>query len=268
MKKYLFNFLLTILASAVSYAQETLPSITVKNINERIIVSWRNEYKIPVATINIQRSFDSLKNYKTIGSVLNPMNVENGYADANPPYNKMYYRVFIGFEGGTYLISSAFRPVKEDQNGGYVPIVRYSWQLGSDTAKEFTLPAPGSISPVTGVRPSVQSPPAVVPAPAKEAAIPYPSQRIFTARDNNVVIYLPDAKSKKYNAIFFDDANNQLFELTKLEDEYLIIEKVNFVHAGWFYFELYENQKLLEKNKFYVAKDEKKPDSNKRQGNK
>ena len=71
-------------SASVSYklpAQDTLPKFSVKNAGGgRIIISWLNTYQL-VKQINIQRSFDSVKNYKTILSVPDPMNKENGYAD-------------------------------------------------------------------------------------------------------------------------------------------------------------------------------------------
>jgi len=85
--------------------------------------------------------------------------------------------------------------------------------------------------------------------------ITYPSRRIFTSKDNNIVMYLPDAEIKRYTVKFFDENETPVFELNKLHDSYLIIEKVNFVHAGWFHFEIYESGKLIEKNKFFIAKD-------------
>jgi hypothetical protein len=99
--------------------------------------------------------------------------------------------------------------------------------------------------------------------PAFQPAIPppvkintyVPSVRIYTARDNNVVIHLADANAKDYSAVFFDDAGKKIFDLTNLKEEYLIIEKVNFGKAGWFSFELYESGRLVEKNKFLVPKD-------------
>ena len=100
---------------ASMYGQNVLPNITVKNLNGKIVVSWLNEYKKPIQNILIQRSFDSLKNYATIGTVLNPQNTENGYPDVNPPYKKMYYRISIFFEGGDYVIGPASRPIKELQ---------------------------------------------------------------------------------------------------------------------------------------------------------
>jgi predicted nuclease of predicted toxin-antitoxin system len=47
---------------------------------------------------------------------LNPLNNENGYMDARPPYNRMYYRVLISFDGGTYEIGKSSRPVLESDD--------------------------------------------------------------------------------------------------------------------------------------------------------
>ncbi len=241
MKKISLLLLITCCFAAPLFAQEILPGITVKNLSGKIIVSWKNEYKQPVTTINIQRSYDSLKNYTTIGSVLNPQNQENGYADANPPYNKMYYRVFIAFEGGSYIISTPVRPLK-DTAAANIAVTRFPWE--KDPKADSTVAAP--------VNPSIN----------------FPSKWIYTAKDNNVVLYLPGAASKKYTATFFDELENKLFELTNLKEEYLIIEKVNFIRSGWYRFELFESGQVVEKNKFFIPKDGKITNGpEKRQGN-
>ena len=230
--KYLLIIIFCLVKAINSFAQDTLPGITVKNYNGKIIVSWQNDYKMPVSNILIQRSYDSLKNYTTIGSVLNPQNRENGYADANPPYTKMYYRVSVSFDGGAYVITRPERPVKErEEDNGYGEAkdkYRYPWQ----------------------VNPSADS-----GTVALSNGITYPSQRIFTAKDNNIVIHLPDAPLKKYTAKFFDENDSLIFELNKINEDYLIIEKVNFVHAGWFHFEIYESGDLIEKNRFQIMHD-------------
>lgn len=250
MKRYLL-FCFFVIAAMQSRAQSILPDITVKNIGGKIIVSWRNEYTLPISTLNIQRSYDSLKNYSTIGSVLSPQSLENGYSDANPPYNKMYYRVFIVFEGGSYIISKPVRPVKDlpvtvvqtasGKDSIITPVERYPWQVNPLLDSNIVLP------------------PSTTPGIPAKPLITYPSRRIFTARDNSVVIHLPDAPTKKYIAKFFDENDRQIFELNKLPEEYLIIEKVNFVRSGWYHFEIYESGELVEKNKFFVPKDSKKP---------
>ena len=183
------------------FAQDALPDVTLKNSNGKIIIKWRNEYPATIKTINIQRSYDSLKNFITIGEVPSPQRTENEYTDAKPPYNNMYYRIFIAFAGGSYAFSKVARPGK----------------------------------------------------PVLDNITSYPSSYIYTGKENNIIVLLPLAETKKYLVKFFDDNNKLLFEVNKLRDTKLIIEKVNFMHAGWFYFELYENGKLLEKNKFNIS---------------
>lgn len=247
-----FSFLLVILLSffaVTAAAQDTLPNITVKNLNGQIIVSWVNNYKAPVSAINIQRSYDSLKNYTTIGSVLNPQNIENGYADATPPYNKMYYRVFISFEGGSYLFTKVVRPVKEKPAEPVVEDTLHPFLVKDNWAVQGTI---NNSKPKTiGIQPK----PALPPINPNTEIITYPSRRIFTAKDNNIVIYLPEAEIKKYQVKFFDENDIPLFEMNKITESYLILERVNFIHAGWFHFEVYENGKLVEKNKFQIAKE-------------
>ncbi|MGC4104554.1 hypothetical protein [Ferruginibacter sp.] len=246
----LFFNLLAASLKAQDTLPNTLPNITVKNINGQIIVSWINNYKLPVSTINIQRSYDSLHNYSTVGSVLNPQSTENGYADIKPPYNKMYYRVFIAFEGGTYAFSKSGRPVKVVQETVNVPDTSFPFLItGRDKS------AIQSISDSRQKDPKNIQPKTQVPVIINSEIITYPSRRIFTAKDNNVIISLPDAESKRYTVKFFDENELPLFELNKIHESFLIIEKVNFVHAGWFHFEVYESGKLMEKNKFFISKD-------------
>jgi hypothetical protein len=245
-------------------AQETLPNITVKNQNGIIIVSWRNEYPLPVKTINIQRSFDSLKNYSTIGSVLNPQNRENGFADVKPPYNKMYYRVFISFDGGAYQFSEPVRPVKD------IPTESVTGPVIDSAAHVILLARDSAAIAVNNNHPRNDrnkiEPKTTLPVVPTSPIITYPSRRIYTGKDNNIIINLPEAATKKYQVKFFDENENPLFDINKIPDNYLIIEKVNFIRSGWYYFELYENGKIIEKNKFFVPKDGKQVPSKTEQG--
>ncbi len=283
MKKNTFLILFfTLLAFQRLSAQKVLPEITVKDFNGKIIVSWQNAYTVPVTNISIQRSYDSTKNFSSIGSVLNPQNMENGFADDNPPYNKMYYRVFIGFEGGSYLFSSIERPVKI-QPAKIIPEKIIPEYIDTDVS-EIPVPAEPDKNKIERIVDSnivvSHFPLEIRPLgdsikfrrPNKDSLIiknvteiiTYPSQRIYTGRENNIVIHLKNAAIKKYSAKFFDGEDNLLFELTKLREEYLILEKVNFMHSGWFHFELYETGKLIEKNKFFIGKDVKINNDNKR----
>jgi hypothetical protein len=215
------TFFFVILIIAKSFAQDTLPRINVKNISNRIVISWKVTYGAKINTINIQRSADSLRNFTTIGSVLDPMNRENGFVDNKAPNPNMFYRVFVAFEGGSYIFTQSYRPVK-------------------DTA--VALP-PGM---------QMTELPKVIPPPPAGFV---PSKFIYTGKENNIIIELHDAGSSKYSIKFFDEKNYLVFEIHKVTEPYLIIEKVNFLHAGWFYFMLYDNGILKEKNQFYIPKE-------------
>ena len=239
MKLLLAAFLL--IGGRSAFAQDTLPVFKVVDADGKIIVSWKNNYSLPIASLSIQRSFDSLKNYTTIGSVLNPNIVENGFSDNQAPYNKMYYRIFVGFEGGTYVITQPKRPVKlpplpqNPEDSVALTLKRFPWQADP-------------LLDSSGIRPGT------VIIPGKKE-ISYPSKRIFTNNSQLVVIHLPDAVIKNYRALFFDEKGKKIFELTKLREEYLILEKMYFMKSGWFNFELYENGELVEKNKILILKD-------------
>ncbi|MFN0083370.1 MAG: hypothetical protein ACKVOM_12730 [Ferruginibacter sp.] len=231
-KPFLVLFSFICFANLLFAQERPLPFIQVKNLNNKIIVSWVNDYNKPITALNVQRSYDSLKNYTTIGSVLSPQSRENGFADVNFPYNKMYYRVFVSFEGGSYLITASSRPVKDLFTGETASGEKYPWLFSEKDS-------------------------GIVYPPSKPG-ITYPSSTIFSAKDNNIIIHLKNTDTKKYSVKFFDETEKFLFELTKLKEEYLIIEKVNFVHTGWFRFELYENGRLIENNKFQIVKNVKK----------
>jgi hypothetical protein len=214
MQKFLIFFLLLFLSQQL-FSQDTLPNITVSNINDHILVSWTNPYST-LTTINIQRSFDSTRNFTTIGSVLDVNNKKNGFIDSKPLSLTMFYRIFLSFEGGTYLFTKSSRPVKDTAKA--LPDFK---EFQQSTVNTWFVP----------------------------------SKLVYTGKDNNVIIALPDAGKKKYSIKFFEENGAFIFELNKITEPYLTLEKVNFMHSGIFDFEIFENGVLIEKHKVYVPKD-------------
>lgn len=212
------------------HAQDTLPSISVKNNNGRIIISWKNSYGANISNINIQRSLDSTKRFTTIGSVLNPMNRENGFVDNKFPGGKVFYRVFVAFEGGNYLFSPSSQPILD--TGKSVPTLVLKEEM-EDVKPELKHEAGKPAIPLLFV----------------------PSKLVYTGKDNNVIISLSNAASRKFSIRFFDDKDQPLFELPSIREPYLILDKVNFLRSGWFHYHLYDNEILMEKYKFYIPKD-------------
>lgn len=242
MKKYFLLLLAIIIVSVYKLsAQDTLPKFSVKNAgNNRIIVSWTNNYHL-VKQISIQRSSDSLKNYKTILTVPDPMNKENGYADTKAVTDNMFYRLFIVLDGSMFIFSNSKRPIID------------SLQMAD--AEQKKLVDPFSIE-VNRPMKNIDSVLGTNGLNSKNKPnIFVPSMYVYTARDGNIHLNLPDADSKKYSVKFYDENDNFLFEIKNLKDQSLIVDKTNFYHAGWFKFELFSDEKLKEKHKFYIGKE-------------
>ncbi len=243
MKNFLFSFFLLVIFSCSAAAQNTLPDFSVKSTGGKIIVSWKNAYNAKVANLNIQRSYDSIRNFTTIGTVINPESEENGYFDANPPYNNMYYRLFISFEGGSFLFSQSKTPLKD------LPFTIVKTVDGRDSIVQTQ---PTELMPWQ-INPLLDSNLTVVPVPGVAPR----SQRIFMGKED-VVLDLPYATTKKYIVKFYDENNKMIFQLNNLKEQYLILDKVNFVRSGNYSFEIYEDGILIEKNFVIIPKDSKK----------
>jgi len=208
------------------FAQDTLPDFSVKNYNGKIVVSWKNNYGAHISNMNIQRSADSLRNFTTIATVLNPLNKENGVVDNKAPNANMFYRIFVAFEGGNYIFTKSHRPV-------------------IDTFK------PLAVMTLPIIEPGTETPKEIK---AKPNVYVY-GRFIYTGKDNNVIINLPDATRRRYAIKFFDDKGKPLFEIKKIPETYLILDKANFMHGGWFNYELYHDDTLQEKYRLFIPKE-------------
>lgn len=244
-RKFILAFTVMLAFIAGAHAQKKLPDFDVTCSSGRVIISWKNEYEKAPTTVNIQRSFDSIRNFTTIGTTLNPEAKENGYLDAAPPYDAMYYRMFITFEGGAYVITNSKKAIDTGNSPKYY--VEYNWQKNHSIKPvagniEFAKPELPTVSPGITITPKANVP-------------QFPSRYIFTTKVNSVSISVPLVGDKKYSAKFFDEAMQPIFEIKRLSEEFLILDKVNFPKSGWYYFELYENGILIEKNKFLIPKD-------------
>lgn len=222
----LLLFVLGCCATLSVSAQDTLPRFSVSNVGgNRIIIGWVNTLG-PMRQISIQRSFDSLKNYKTILSVADPNAAQNGFVDTKATTDHMYYRLFYVLGNGTYYFTTAKQPRLDT----------------AQAAMAGTRPGTAPAKPVIKDSAIIKNPGFV------------PSFYVYTNNAGDVFINLPDADKKKYNLKFFDDANNLLFNIKEIKETGLTLDKTNFYHAGWFWFELYNEDKLVERHKFYVAR--------------
>ena len=85
-------------------------------------------------------------------------------------------------------------------------------------------------------------------SPAEERI---PSRYVRKEKNGDLVIVVPVVR-EKYKIRFFDDRDQFLFEIKQIRDSLLIVEKVNFRHAGLFQYELFKDNALVERNRFII----------------
>ena len=233
MKSIGILFLSILLFTVQSRGQDTLPSFSVVNQSGKIIVSWVNPFD-SLVQISVQRSPDSLRGYKTIMTIPDANSVTNGYLDNKAPNTTQFYRIYVQQQRGKYFFTKVRRP------GAPAPGARsYSTVSNNGNGR--------------GSNGNLKNGEKIKPPETKNLFTP--SVFVYTNPDGNVVIALPEAKSMQYSIRFFYENGESLFKMSEVKESILTLDKSNFYKSGWFKFELYENNVLKEKSKFYIPKD-------------
>lgn len=266
-----------IFIAGVSYSQDTLPKFTIVERGDKVIISWTNPFQ-NLVQLNIQRSYDSLKFYSTIFSATSPGLPENGYTDTKKPANKVYYRIFYVLPGGSYTFTRTKRAtgetdnaslessddIRDINNSNLLNVIPGDKRVVTIKIKNIILKKL-SINAFHNFRDSILHLTKDTLFAFNDSLVglsPYtgpqnfkPSSFIYVNKYGYINISLPSIPEKKYRIKFFEENGASLFEIKSIKESPLIIDKSNFVHAGWFLFELYEDNTLKEKNRLYLPKD-------------
>lgn len=278
------KFRLFIVLSLIGFsaaAQDTLPRFTIVNRgSERIVISWTNPYGAQIKQLSIQRSFDSLRNFRTILTLPDPTVPQNGYVDTKATNDHMFYRLYILLDSGRYSFSRSQRPAAGNQvpestsavtpvSKGIIPveklkatetterviIVKKNDMIVGGIAESNLKRFRDSINYSTKDTIFMKTPDTILVKVFVQRESYRPSQFVYTEKDGNIRISLPDAGRRKYSLKFFEEDLSEAFEIKHINEALLFLDKSNFLHAGWFTFELYEDGKLKEKHKLFIPKD-------------
>lgn len=277
--------------ASVIHAQHiaTLPDFTVTSKNGKVFLRWISNYS-SVNQVTIQRSKDANKaNFKSLISLPDPSAKENGYYDKTATSDSFYYRIYVQVSGINYYYTGIKRPVpdttaevEKEKEVVIEPIKKFEpvitpaeptdiFKIVEDTVAVIIDTTEYDISSgdfarlhtkiLSAATPTVISDQYAVkirfirPAKPKVGELVYPSKLIYTIRDGNVLMDVPNAGIKKYRVTFQDENGNELFEIPEITQPKLTIDKVNFLHSGWFIFKLYEDGKLKEVNRVFIPKE-------------
>ena len=252
-KKSLIVFISSLLLLASSKAEDSLPHFTVKERNGMVIIGWLNPHP-ELTQLIIQRSVDSLTGFRSIVSMPDPTSVSNGYVDKKPGVTNSYYRIYYVNPGGRYLFTAAQKPARDSSlNSRSVPMTAPVNQLVNDTNHATTMPG---LTPDKAIKIKRETGIGINLTGKIEDNINEnvfsPSGLIFTNIEGNLIIALPDANRKKFTLRVFMEDGTPIFHMRNIKEPQLLIDRSNFLHSGWFKYDLFENEKLREQNKFFI----------------
>ena len=236
------------------HAQDSLPSFELQERNGMVIIGWLNPYP-ELTQMVIQRSYDSSNGFKSIMSMPDPSSRSNGYVDKALNASKQYYRLFYVQPGGRYFFTASAKPKKEIlQLPKEKPNSTNPAESGADGLEELLSDKQhNSINNIIIKRDKLTG----APSPnTLDGVLPEniftPSALIFSNKEGNLVIALPNTQQKKYLLTVFKEDGSLVFSMKDIKHPQLLIDRSNFFHSGWFRYDLFEGDKLKEKNKFFI----------------
>lgn len=252
--------------NSIIIAQQNFNTAVSKAGAGKIKIEWINPYGDSVVQLNVQRSWDSVKNFRTIFVPLSPGLPQNGYIDETNGYDMQYYRVFYVLSNGKFFFT---KPKKITSGSDFTDA--FTAEQTKDTNFNITVHDDDTViatlnyhayqhfrdSIINYTRDTLYS------LSDADILLRYysnnitwaPSTKVYTNADGYVQVNLPDAAQKNYSIRFLDELRKPLFTIKHVDQPQLILDKTDFLHSGWFYFELYESNHIKERNKFYIPKD-------------
>lgn len=269
-KRFIFVTFIFCTISFSSFAQDLLPNFKVTELSKgKVQISWNHRFS-NIVQITVQRSFDSTKYFRSIFSSLSPELQQSGYLDKTAPVGyKMFYRILYVFEGGEYVFtkSQSIYSKRNETNTNnnntdfaddkLIKIYKPNRETLL-TTMEYKFYKKFRDSIYTKTKDTLQyteNDDEVIIKPFVAKVVWKASNFVFTNEKGFIRIILPQAKQKKYSLIFFNENNEEVLHIKHIKETDLVLDKTNFLKAGWYFFDLYEDDKLKEKNKFYLSKD-------------
>ena len=266
-KKYGLLVLLCCLSAAL-FAQPALPDFNImKGPKSQTVLSWKNNFGDNLTVLNIQRSTDSIRGFRTIYSVENLTLAANAYTDNKPMPGADYYRFYYMMKNGSYYFTKAKRIAT-----GYVTDNLLS-QLNSgktihilgnnprqlaysalyhlkDSVVNFTSDSLFFVNDSTIQYVKYN---AVAAIASTTTTLQPVSKFLYLNADSYIVLKFPERELDQYSmTIYKRDGTSVLFKIKKFDESELILSKSSFLHTGWYPYEIYKDGKLQERSRLEI----------------
>lgn len=272
-KKSLVILLFLMVKQHLLIAQSSLPEFSAIVKKGTTIISWNTPAE-KLTLLLIQKSTDSINNFKSVASMPDPNTPNNGYVDKNNPTQLFFYRIFYVGVNGKYYFTRSSRATKEamptelknfvkdtlpEKNKG-VPATMPLPELSSLAVVEIPeyIPKKETIdalkineekSLATKFQISIET--EKIGAESTLKTNPF----LFINKDNNLMLFLPDIHKRKFHLHVYKEDGSTIFQMKNIKDPQLLIDKSNFIYSGWFKYEIFEGEQLKEKGRFLINPD-------------
>ena len=262
-------FICLVFLSGALIAQPALPDFSIiKGPKNHSIISWRNNFGDQLSVLTIQRSSDSVRNFRTIYSVNNLSLQANAYTDNKPAPGQDYYRLYYMLKNGTYAFTKAKRV-----STGFVPedlltrldsrkMIRVTGAvLGKyeypslfhlkDSVLNFTSDSLYFVNDSTIKYVKFNAVAAM--ANAETSNLQPVSKFLYLNADSYIVLKFPEQELSHYSmTIYKQNGTSVLFKIPKFENSEIILNKTSFLSTGWYPYEIYKDGKLQERSRLEI----------------
>lgn len=223
--KYVAILILLLTLQQDIFAQPTLPqvgAITKGGIN---ILSWNNPYENGIKSIAIERSNDSTYNFSTIGYIQNVKSGIETFADGHPLLGVNWYRLKIIFNSDVEWKSNLAKLIVDSS------AIANRQPLPTNDSLQKLISKMGTSAPINDL-----------------SIATYPrSKYVFTNPfTGNINIEIPDAFKYIYTLKFYDQNDQEVLLIPRVDDSVVILDKRNFQSTGIFKFKLTKNKQQFE----------------------
>ena len=266
-KKFLL-LILTCCMSAAIFAQPALPDFNIiKGAKQHTIISWKNNFGENLIVLNIQRSTDSVRGFRTIYSVNNLSLSANAYTDNKPVPGADYYRLYYMLKDGSYYFTKARKIATGFVQDNLISelnstkLISVQGQQPRRLTFDKLVHLKDSVLNLTSdtlyfVNDStveyIKYNPVAALAQTTTTLKPF-SKYLYQNQDGYIVIKLPQRDLSSYSmTIFKQNGRSVLYKIQRFEQDEIILSKSSFLHAGWYPYEIYKDGKLLERSRLEI----------------
>jgi len=254
--------------SATLFAQPALPDFNImKGPKQHTIISWKNNFGDNLTVLNIQRSTDSVKGFRTVYSVNNLTLTANAYTDNKPAPGADYYRMYYMLKNGSYYFTKA----KKIATGFVQDNLLSELANGKTITIEGEHPRKLAYDQLNRLKDSVVNLTSDTLYFVNDSTIQYVkynavaamantttdltpvSKFLYLNADSYIVLKFPERDLSEYSmTIFKQNGTSILFKIPKFEQSELILSKSSFLRSGWYPYEIYKDGKLQERSRLEI----------------